>query len=972
MAKHMRALGFWTACFIAPIAIYAAVSAVCAVYPFGPTSLLAGDLELQYIDFFAWFRSVLLGKGSLFYAHTLGTGSNAWGLYSYYLASPFNVLIIFFDLEQLPLFVFVTNALRLGCIQLATTWFLRRRFRLSPVAAFALAIGFTWSTWTATNLRNPPWLDSLILLPLACWSIYRLVRTSSWWRLAAVLTAAIATSWYTAYMTGCFIFVYTLFEWVLMRWGQPSAATGERTGDAAHAAEHAAGTARHTGAAPRAASRRQGARAAGPSRAAATSTRASRSTRAAWPHDTHPLRACYLRFFSALGVALALSFWTFLPTVFSMLGSASGTSSRMIERIDDALAAIRALAERLGLAPILVGAIALVALVAALVIAVRRGLAGPHRARTVRTIELAAAGIFIASCIAVTISDTLAGMFALLTRSTIPELLRSFLPGGYVPEVTPQLFADSVVLVLAVSFFFQRSIPWRIRRAGLLILLFYLAAMYLLPLELVWCGLRHPKGFYSRTAVYVLFFMMVLAALAWPAMRGRLGCIVHEHASAGGTSTAHGAPAALDGTAPAHHALGMRLAGAALVIFCMVEVTVASSLAWNGIYPADHTHDAHVSYIRAITAQASELTALDDGTWRFEHSSRRAGEHTLGDSFVTGLAGVSSYSSVNSGDALALLDALGLGKPNDLIAAYAYPNLLLDSLLGIRYEAADTGLAGFEQVLDASGPETLPVYRNPFALPLGYGASASVIDSALPAGETPFEAQEALASAIAGRSVDAYQPLEATLVSESTDARTWQVTVPEGMIGYAYLLVEDESSVFQIAVDGAAPQAENTATRLALHPISTDTAGGTHTVTLSGPVAATGATLVFQALDVETVDALASELAAQPLTITTWEDGHIEGSIEVAGDRVLLLTIPYDRGWTVTVNGERVEAAPAFGGGFMAIPLTGEEADAASAATTTATVELSYLSPGFVPGCIVSGIAAGACLISALVRRRRR
>ena len=64
------------------------LAAVGHVYPFGDNSFLTGDLKYQYIDFFAWFRRVLLGEANLRYSFSQGLGMNTWGLYSYYLASP--------------------------------------------------------------------------------------------------------------------------------------------------------------------------------------------------------------------------------------------------------------------------------------------------------------------------------------------------------------------------------------------------------------------------------------------------------------------------------------------------------------------------------------------------------------------------------------------------------------------------------------------------------------------------------------------------------------------------------------------------------------------------------------------------------------------------------------------------------------------------------------------------------------------
>ena len=204
---------FWAACFLVPIAMLCALSCARGVYPFGSESFLTEDLKYQYIDFFTWYRRVLLGQESIFYSMAQGLGCNTWGLYSYYLASPFNLLVVSFDTEHLTLAVFCIVALKLGCMQLSAAWYLLRRFGLKRVWAFAIALGYTWSLWSATNLRNPLWLDALVLLPLLLYGVWLLVRYGRWKPLCASMAVNVICCWYTAYMCTLFLVLAAILEW---------------------------------------------------------------------------------------------------------------------------------------------------------------------------------------------------------------------------------------------------------------------------------------------------------------------------------------------------------------------------------------------------------------------------------------------------------------------------------------------------------------------------------------------------------------------------------------------------------------------------------------------------------------------------------------------------------------------------------------------------------------------------------------
>lgn len=101
-----------------------ALSKLTNVYPFGALSFLTEDLKYQYIDFFGWFKQALSGEASIFYSLSQGLGSNTWGLYSYYLASPFNFLVLLFAEDKLTLCIFVIDALKLGCIGVTTAFYM--------------------------------------------------------------------------------------------------------------------------------------------------------------------------------------------------------------------------------------------------------------------------------------------------------------------------------------------------------------------------------------------------------------------------------------------------------------------------------------------------------------------------------------------------------------------------------------------------------------------------------------------------------------------------------------------------------------------------------------------------------------------------------------------------------------------------------------------------------------------------------
>lgn len=104
----------YTAAFAAPVLLLAAVYAAAGFAPFGEKTLLTVDMNGQYVAFFSQLRSILLGKDDLLYTFGKALGGDMIGLFAYYIASPLNLLVVFFPVRALPWFVLLLTLLKTG------------------------------------------------------------------------------------------------------------------------------------------------------------------------------------------------------------------------------------------------------------------------------------------------------------------------------------------------------------------------------------------------------------------------------------------------------------------------------------------------------------------------------------------------------------------------------------------------------------------------------------------------------------------------------------------------------------------------------------------------------------------------------------------------------------------------------------------------------------------------------------------
>ena len=791
----LKNVAFYAACFTFSVALFVALAAAGHVYPFGDNSFLTNDLKYQYIDFFAWFRRVLLGEANLRYSFSQGLGMNTWGLYSYYLASPFNLLCALFPADKLTLFIFAITALKLGCIHISSAWYVQKRFDLSKPAAFLLSLSFTFCSWTISNLRNPLWIDCLILLPICAYGCHELIRKRRMIRLVIATALNVMFCWYTAYISILFLCIFVLIEFV------------------DYVAEKGF----------------------------------------SWKLMLD--RA--LRFAGAIALGLLLSAWTFLPTILAM--SKGG--------------------------PVLA--------------------LGP------------------------------------LLKTSLKSVIRGFLPCMWVSnESTPQFYCGIIMMLLAVSLLVNRTVSIKTRIATLVVTIILVASSVLSPLEHIWCGMRVPNGFYSRTAFLLSFFALWAAGYTLQILKDQ--------------------PKLRQAYRPA--------VILPLLALTAIELFANAHVVWNQLY-AGYSENTNRAYVATATNTIATTTERDSAPfYRIDRTTTRADSAALNEGLALGYNQLSSYSSANNPQAIALLNSLGYSSVGEFSTRYAEPILAVDALLGVKYAIAEQAPAGYVMA-KANQPESATaVYENPYALSVGITASNDIQNSTLE-GENPFEKQNDLYSKILGREVMLYTKIEAAKTEDGESLKQWSVTLPAGSIGYLYINKDTSAGSYwpvaltidQRSINNEAWRFDNNIRQIA----DASDAPSQHTVSIGVAEGYTDMPQdnepVFYALNLDVFEQIISELKTSEFIPTVFEDGRIEGEYTAKDDGNLLLSVPYDEGWNVTVNGTAAELTPAADKGLSSLNMQ----------KGANRIVMTYKTPGALAGLAVS-LATSALVAAGLFTRHKK
>ena len=96
--------------------------------PVGTRSLATNDAGIQYLDFFLYYKDVLTGGNSISYTFSKLLGGTDIALFSYYLASPLNLLVLFFPRDRVVSFYHLAAALKILLATAAFSVFLHGRF----------------------------------------------------------------------------------------------------------------------------------------------------------------------------------------------------------------------------------------------------------------------------------------------------------------------------------------------------------------------------------------------------------------------------------------------------------------------------------------------------------------------------------------------------------------------------------------------------------------------------------------------------------------------------------------------------------------------------------------------------------------------------------------------------------------------------------------------------------------------------
>ncbi len=100
------------------------------------------------------------------------------GMFAYYLASPFSLLTLLFDVRKLPDAIWLMDILKCGMIAASFSLYMTYRQVKSDIATVALSLCYALSSAAVTFFLLPMYLDTMYMLPIVCIFLENLLKTA--------------------------------------------------------------------------------------------------------------------------------------------------------------------------------------------------------------------------------------------------------------------------------------------------------------------------------------------------------------------------------------------------------------------------------------------------------------------------------------------------------------------------------------------------------------------------------------------------------------------------------------------------------------------------------------------------------------------------------------------------------------------------------------------------------------------------
>lgn len=356
----------------------------------------------------------------------------------------------------------------------------------------------------------------------------------------------------------------------------------------------------------------------------------------------------------------------------------------------------------------------------------------------------------------------------------------------------------------------------------------------------------------------------------------------------------------------------------------------------------DHAFMASIAgdYNKKMQKSIAEVKKMDDSYYRMDKTFAR----TLGngecnnEGMAFGYSSISNYSSTNNVKVAEMMKKCGY--TGDTTVVSYMPILAMDSLMGVKYIYSEQEVVGGKLVQE-NIMESKNLYKNPYALSAGY--SAVDLQGEIVWEDNPLYNQEMLYEKILGEKTNLYVPTEVLSVETDSSSYTqWNLQVKE--TGPLYVYFTNGQEGMTIYADGKYISGNtwyNNQVEFVGDYEKDDIV--TITVTSGNGWHQEDYGICTGTLDMQQFGNSIEKIQQEPLSVKRIEKNKIVLEKNWQGEKNSVLTIPYEKGWEIKINGKEISYYKGFGT-FIGLELPADKC----------IIEMEYKIPGKIAGICIS------------------
>ena len=192
------------------VIVYAVYLKMMQIYPFGENSILKSDLYQQYINFLCYLREILLHGKSIIINWNMGLANNFYTTFAYYLMSPLNLFVIFFDSSNMDIFVEIITLVKIILMANFFILFLDKSYNYKSNEKIIFGLIYAFSSYVICYSFHIMWLDCVYMLPIVLLFVDKYINSGKIYPLVLSLSYSILTNYYIGYIVAFFSGIYFL------------------------------------------------------------------------------------------------------------------------------------------------------------------------------------------------------------------------------------------------------------------------------------------------------------------------------------------------------------------------------------------------------------------------------------------------------------------------------------------------------------------------------------------------------------------------------------------------------------------------------------------------------------------------------------------------------------------------------------------------------------------------------------------